>query len=315
MSDETKISVNIPTDENGMIGRECLECERYFKLKPGTGLPTDHCHCPYCEYEGDADKFWTPAQIEYAESIVVNQVIGQYLKPSLDRLNKSFKELERKTRNNFIQFKFQSSGTDIQLPIKHYDELELETSVLCDSCGLEFAVFGVFARCPDCKNLNAFLIYTKSIETTYKKLEIFMKPDVPIEIRNDSFKFILSDCIAAFDALGKELRSKKTSLFPDRPKNLFQNIFQLNKDMGEVISKKHSHFDFLHKMFQVRHLFEHNMGVIDDDFIKKIPAYKDRLGMKYKITEQELNLFINSMRELGSIVESYFEAPINLDSL
>jgi hypothetical protein len=37
--------------------------------------------------------------------------------------------------------------------------------------------------------------------------------------------------------------------------------------------------------------------------------------MKYKITEQELNLFINSMRELGGIIEIYFETPINLDSL
>ena len=264
MSDKVSIPVSIPTDENGLLGRECLECERYFKLKPGTGLPTSHCHCPYCEYEGDTKTFWTPAQIEYAQSIALNEVVDKFLKPSLDSLVKSFKDLERVTRNSFIQFKVTTSNTNLNLPIKYYDEFELETNVICDSCGLEFAVYGVFARCPDCTNLNAFLIYRKSIETAVKKLAIFMKPEIPVEIRNDSFKFILSDCIASFDALGKELRNKKSELFPDKPKNLFQNLFQLNRGIGDIISQEHSNFNFLLKIFQVRHLYEHNMGVIDE---------------------------------------------------
>ncbi|MDZ7792117.1 MAG: hypothetical protein U5P10_00065 [Spirochaetia bacterium] len=64
VSDNIEISVPFPTDEDGMLGRECLECEEYFKIKPGTGLETTYCHCPYCEYEGEADTFWTPEQIE-----------------------------------------------------------------------------------------------------------------------------------------------------------------------------------------------------------------------------------------------------------
>ena len=156
---DIQIPVTIPYDENGMLGRECLECKQYFKLKPGTGLPTDYVHCPYCEYEGKNDTFWTPAQLEYAKSVAFNQAFNQIIKPSLDKLNKSFKDLERSTRNSLIQIKVTTPNISNNFPIKYYSEEELETNLTCDNCGLVFSVYGVFARCPDCSETNAFLIY------------------------------------------------------------------------------------------------------------------------------------------------------------
>lgn len=315
MGDEISIPVNIITDENGLLGRECLECKKYFKLKPGTGLPTNHCHCPYCDYEGDADTFWTPAQIEYAQSIAMNQFLAQKMKPSLDKLAISIKDLERKTRNSFIQFKVTTNTLDLKLPVKHYDELELETHVVCNSCGLEFAVYGVFARCPDCTNLNAFLIFSKSIETAEKKLSIFTKPEIPDDIRNGSYKHIISDCVSAFDALGKELRNRKPSIFPKRPRNLFQNLYLLNDGINNFIASKHSNFKFLLKIFQVRHLYEHNMGVVDQDFAEKIPGQTNLIGKKYNLQLNEVVEFISCMFELKTIIEEYFETAENLNSI
>ena len=308
MSDNIKVSVTIPSDDNGMLGRECLECEKYFKLKPGTGLPTDHCHCPYCDYEGESNTFWTEAQIEYAKSIALNQTVNQFLKPSLDSLRKTLKGLERGTRNSFIQFKFKESNEKFTLPIKYYAENDLETNVTCTSCGLIFSVYGVFARCPDCTELNAFLIYSKSLEITEKHIEIFQKPDIPTDIKSNSLKFILSDCISSFDGLGKELRRKKPELYQERPKNHFQNIYALNQSLDELISTKHSDFSFLQKMFQVRHLYEHNMGVIDEDFINKIDGNSSKLGMKYNLSIDEVILFINKMKELGEIIKDHYES-------
>ena len=44
-----EFSIEIKPDKEGHTGRECPKCEKYFKIKFGTGLPdaTD-CHCPYC---------------------------------------------------------------------------------------------------------------------------------------------------------------------------------------------------------------------------------------------------------------------------
>lgn len=306
MSDFT-VSISIPLDDDGMMGRECLECERFFKLKPGTGLETNETHCPYCDYHGNADTFWTKAQLEYAESIAMKEAFQKVVKPSLDRLERSFRELERTSRNSLIQIKIKSSGNNFNFPIKYYTEEELETRIECDNCSLEFSIYGVFSTCPDCNQLNAFLIYDKSLDVISKKLDVFSKPEIPEEIVEISLSSIISSCISAFDGLGKELRKRKPEKYPKRPKNLFQNLFQLNKDLNDLISEKHSHYSLLLRLFQVRHLFEHNMGVVDEDFVAKIPNHEHLKGKKYKIEIQEAREFLSSMRELGIIVKSHFE--------
>lgn len=80
----SQFSISIPPDEDGLIGRECPapECESYFKIQPGTGLKGENlaCRCPYCDHTAGQDKFFTKAQVEYAKSVVLNQVTGALLK-------------------------------------------------------------------------------------------------------------------------------------------------------------------------------------------------------------------------------------------
>jgi len=73
---DMSMKVNLPPDKQGVIGRECPKCYKYFKVKFGTGLPTSICHCPYCGYTGDHNEFFTKDQIEYAKSIALREVMG-----------------------------------------------------------------------------------------------------------------------------------------------------------------------------------------------------------------------------------------------
>jgi hypothetical protein len=307
MGDTIQVSIKVPLDNDGMLGRECLVCKKYFKLKPGTGLPTDHCHCPYCEYEGNSNTFWTPEQLEYAKSAGLNQVYSTHLKPSLDRFINSFRSLGSSSRSSLMKFTVRSSGHDHLFPIKYYSEKELETKLECDSCGLVFSIYGVFAHCPDCKELNAFLIFEKSIEATEKQFEIFTKPEIPADLKDQLLSSILSQCVSAFDGLGKELRKRRPTLYPEKPKNLFQNLFLLNQHLSNLISDNHSNYSLLLKLFQVRHLYEHNMGVVDEDFIKKLPLYSNSLGRKYILDQLELKKLIGGVRELGEIIRADFK--------
>lgn len=307
MGDNIKLNINIPLDDNGMMGRECLECKKYFKLKPGTGLPSSYCHCPYCDYEGESNTFWTEAQNEYVRSVALNHAFNEIVKPSLRKITESFKDLERKTRGGFLQFKVKTSNINYSVPIKYYAEEDLETTVTCDNCGLIFSVYGVFAQCPDCKELNAFLIYEKSLEVSQKQFDIIQNPEILEDIRENSYIFLLSSCVSVFDGLGKELKKRKPELYPDRPKNLFQNLFTLNKELNDLIKDKHSDFDFLIKMFQVRHLYEHNMGVIDEDFVKKLPHYSSSLGRKFILDSMDIKELLLKMQELGVIIKEHFK--------
>ncbi|MDY6896410.1 MAG: hypothetical protein SVO01_13485, partial [Thermotogota bacterium] len=162
MDMDMNIKVNLPSDEQGFIGRECSKCHKYFKVKPGTGLSTSICQCPYCGYIGDYNEFFTKDQIEYAKSIASREVIGRIIEPEIRKLERGFKELERATRGGFIQIKVKTQRSAVRFPLKYYQEKEVETYVTCDNCGLEFAIYGVFANCPDCGKLNALIIFKKS---------------------------------------------------------------------------------------------------------------------------------------------------------
>ena len=93
------ISVSIPPDENGFMGRECPEpdCDGYFKIQSGTGIKGDGlpCHCPYCGHSAGHDQFWTKEQIEYAKSVALRKVTDAFRK-DLKKL-----EFEHKPRGAF----------------------------------------------------------------------------------------------------------------------------------------------------------------------------------------------------------------------
>jgi hypothetical protein len=59
MNDKLHMKVTIPLDSKGMTGRECPNCKKYFKIKPGTGLDIGYCICPYCEHKDDSSEFVT----------------------------------------------------------------------------------------------------------------------------------------------------------------------------------------------------------------------------------------------------------------
>ena len=293
--------ISFPTDKHGMFGRECPKCKNYFKVKPGTGLITSECICPYCEEKADHSYFFTEAQNEYIRSVVSREVLG----PELKKLEKSFKELERATRRSIIQFKVKTIG--FNFPLKYYQEKELETHVTCDNCGLEFAIYGVFANCPDCGQLNALVIFNKSIEVAKKILKLTDSIDKSDNsLRETMLKDALSSGISSFDAFGKALRMKYPKKLPQKPKNLFQNIRALSDviknligiSLSDIIGKKE--YEFLLKYFQVRHIYQHNMGVVDDDFVKIIPSLRHLKGRKFPLKKEEIEKFIDLLKELGN---------------
>src|SRR5262249_25884056 len=78
-----RINIPISPDEDGYVGRECpqQECRGYFKVTSCTGIIGDpQCYCPYCGHKTEHDQFFTNEQIEYAKSVVLNQVTDALLK-------------------------------------------------------------------------------------------------------------------------------------------------------------------------------------------------------------------------------------------
>lgn len=300
------IKVSLPPDKQGFTGRECPRCRKYFKVKCGTRLPISTCHCPYCDYTGDYNKFSTKEQIEYAKSVAKKQAMEQLVEPEIRKLKRNFKNLEQVTKGRFIQIKVKTRNSPIILPLSYYQEKEVETFVTCDNCGLEFAIYGVFANCPDCGKLNALIVFKKSIEVAHKRIHILNSIKDDVDLQRAILEDALSCGVSAFDAFGKALQLRYPNILSSKPKNLFQNLQILSaclsksigKSLPEIIAREN--FEFLFKMFQVRHIYEHNMGVIDDDFVRKLPNLAHLKGRKYSLEQDEIEQFLVVILETGN---------------
>ena len=213
-----KYSVPIKPDEDGYTGRECPECEKYFKIKFGTGLPNiSDCHCPYCNHVGDQNTFWTKQQIAYARSVALNQISGELI----DQL----KKMERKPdRNAFLSIGIKVKGQ--ATPITYYSEQELEERVICAACTLRYTIYGAFGFCPDCGVHNSQQIVFANFDLALKILDLAAGAEE--NVKTKLTENALEDVVSAFDGFGRE---HSTSL---PYKMSFQNIGAARDKIGRA---------------------------------------------------------------------------------
>jgi hypothetical protein len=288
--------VNVPmsSDEDGYFGRECPveACLGYFKVTPGTGIQGPApCHCPYCGHSGDNNTFWTQEQLEYARSFVLRQIT--------DALHKDMKSMEfdHKPKGIFgigISLKV-TRGTPH--PIKYYREKELETHVVCESCTLRYAIYGVFGWCPDCGIHNSLQILAKNFELAKKELALAqtVEKDLADHLIGDA----LENAVSAFDGFGRELSSQmggeiRFQNLPGARRNV-QERFGFDLADGLTLEK----WNDVCRVFQKRHLLAHKMGVIDDDYVQKASDPGAVTGRKVHISYEEVNSSIEIIEKLG----------------
>ena len=310
---EKKMQIPIATDENGYLGRECpkSECEGYFKITPGTGLQgvTD-CFCPYCGHKGHYSEFTTKDQIEYATSIAIRKVT--------DALEKDLKamEFETKPKGPFgigFSLKIESGRPH---PIYWYREEELETHIICSNCSLNYAVYGVFAYCPDCGEPNTLQIFRENLKLVRKSIEI--SQNVEKKLGQNLIENAFEDCISSFDGFGRELCHINgiKSKFPERVHKIsFQN---LNGAKDSV--KDHFGFDLSQGLsidewniaiisFYKRHLLAHKMGIIDDDYLRRSGDSNAIIGRKVNISSEDVLNLIPIIEKLAGFMVNSLSSP------
>ncbi len=308
----TEISVPIPTDEQGMLGRCCPndECGRYFKIKPGTGMDTATCHCPYCGHCDDISEFTTEEQIQYA----IDQAAKQLVDPLMRKFGQSLRRLNSGQRGPLrIRFDVRYRPA----PAYSYVERELETQVTCDECSLEFAVYGVFASCPDCQRLNALTTFSRSIESARKRVVLASNQELDADLRAAFPRDSLRDVVAAFDSYGKALRARYPGRIRPRAKsNLFQDLDALDAELRstslpvveDLLTPQE--VEDVRWFFQARHVYEHNAGVVDDRFIAKVPEAAPQRGQLLPLPEQRLVAGIAAVDKLAAAIDRVFpESP------
>lgn len=288
------ISVDIKPDKEGYTGRECPECEKYFKIEFGTGLEevTD-CHCPYCNHVASQDEFWTKKQIEHAQSVAMNKMTGEFLK--------GLKKLERKpSSKSFISIGFKVTGKPTR--ILRYSEEQLEEKIVCDNCTLNYTIYGSFGFCPDCGVHNSRQIMRANLDLVLKMLDLAMDADT--DIKSKMIENCLEDAISAFDGFGREhCRSEIANIS-------FQNIVRarerLLNDRGVDIADglDASEWDSVAVQFQKRHLLAHTMGIIDQEYVDKTRLSSAMIGKMVQISRDDVRNLVTLLGRISDTLSS-----------
>lgn len=305
--------VPLPADDMDYLGRQCPDqgCQGYFKVKPYTGVLEENipCYCPYCGHKGESNDFATRAQIEYAHSIAENQ--------RLKALIAGIMELEASLPDGVLS----ACSFDVEampfplLPVRYYHEETLETEVTCDSCTLQYAIYGVFAYCPDCRKHNSLQILNKNLELVEKQIALAAttSDDVSALLIGSA----LQNAVAAFDGFGREM-GRVYAAHDDNPtqvKNLsFQNLSGAQKNMQELFGfdiaacLEADSWTFVLCCFQKRHLLAHSMGIINERYIEATSDSQAVVGRKVIIRADEVTKLVVSLQTLGASLEANLKA-------
>lgn len=300
------VKISLPTDGDGYFGRKCPQttCEGVFKIKPGTGLTGQDlpCYCAYCGHSAPHDQFFTQEQVKYVQSVAMRQVS--------DALIKDLKGLE-------FEIKPPRRGLGIglsmkvtpgrRIPLHRIREPELETRVTCSGCTLDYAVYGLFAYCPDCGTHNSLHILVRNLSLTLRQLDLSRAQDDQ-DLATHLVEDALENCVSAFDGFGREIvrvYASKSSKPAACPSLSFQNLARASDsliklfgvDLRATVSA--AVWDELNLGFMRRHLLAHRFGVIDQKYIDDTGEPLDLLGKRISIETSDVERLAKLVETLG----------------
>ena len=309
-STRTRVSVRIPTGEDGLAGRECpqRDCRGYFKVQLGTGLTGRNlpCHCPYCNYTASHSKFHTAQQLKYVKAVARRKMVK--------KLYRGLKgsEFDRKPTGPLGVSLSLKVKPPRRVPVHLYREPVLETVLVCEECALRYAVYGVFAYCPDCGSHNSQQIFEENLRLVLKVLALG-EESTDASISERLIGNALEDCVGAFDGFGREVcrlcadhddaasRLRKMSFQdPDRAR---QRVLEAcGFDLSG--SLENDEWKELVRGFQKRHLLAHTLGIIDEEYVRRSGDSRAVVGRKVRVTAEEVRELVRTMRKISRAMVS-----------
>lgn len=311
-SDQYQATINLPTDEDGRIARECANgsCSPgYFKVKPGTGIAGKQvsAFCPYCRHEAAPDDFATEEQQRYARDLVMRETyrgIDGMIRDTLGLGQSGRKKLGGGLIAMELSLK-SASLPHVQQPV----EDEVRRDVVCPSCGLDHTVFGLATWCADC-GLDIFLTHVATelavvrsrVGDVDRRRETLGRRVAAKDLEN-----CLEDAVSIFEAAMKATVRRHllaSGLTPEdvqvRLKKLgtaFQNVPRTRETLFDLLgisSTPEVPWDELDASFEKRHPITHNLGVVDRKYIERAQS-AEREGGEVRITAEDVCSTLDSV--------------------
>jgi rubredoxin len=147
-------SIDLLTDDDGLLPRECPHCETGFAINPEMFEESHYLNlrCPECGWIAEFDEFHTPDQVEYVHSVGSNEARRQVEEEIGNMLKDAFSGVKS---NDYIEVEISTGDLDMGRESLPSPQLKIETEkIVCSKCAFEYAVeqgTKENSNCPVCR--------------------------------------------------------------------------------------------------------------------------------------------------------------------
>lgn len=319
---QSTYKMDILPDEDGYWDKECpnQECLSKFKVNAEDWknlFSNNNAFCPFCGHSDSSDKWWTTEQIEQAKYQAVKNVKAQVGRA----LQQDARDYNRTAPKGLISMSMKFSGIThaANLPAKALEEMRQK--ITCEQCDAKYAVIGSAFYCPRCGHNSAKLTFNNTIEKVKSKinhLDIIRKTiaehdkDEAERTYTSLLESSISDLVVAIQRLCEciyvQLPGAKAL-----KRNIFQRLDDGNTLWKEICGNGYTdwlapdEFSLLKKCFQQRHLLQHQMGIVDVDYISKSGDTSYKIGQKLIVKEKNILLYTGVAEKLGQQIISLLD--------
>lgn len=295
---EGRMTVSMPIDEEGYVGRECPSCRRHFRVQSQDyeALPDDQrLWCVYCGHDDEASIFITTQQITRARRAATDYA-EQLVRRSL---GKALQGISSRSRNSLVRIEHRSTPFRPR-PLPGIDEERLIRERTCPGCDLRYAVFGEHRFCPTCGSLPALATALDSLAADVLRLDALS--DVPTSTRaqlresgalDRTYVDTIENAVAVVETLAKRVFEDRV---PDAEVVLRRRgqVFQRLDDLADLF-ERHLSIDVrsgvetewaaLKASWAIRHVFTHCDGIVDAKYFADVPTSPLRQGQRLLVSE------------------------------
>ncbi len=289
----------IQSDEQGMWGRNCPLCKKYFRTNHVMGVT----FCPYCSDGAPSLAFISKEQRSY-----VTAFYDAFARAYIGKKNTSLDMADITDR----------------AAAWHYSEEKQQFHFTCDTkdCSTETDILGEYGYCPRCGRTNARKLFSERMDKMLTRLEEIRKTVSDRKERGAVWEDMTKTSLSEFEALARHLRNKllRFPMTPNRRKRLEDLNFQrplladealvqwfdigVLRWVGDKVTPQRkvpdSDLPFIKKMIQKRHILIHNGGIVDQAYLDLSGDTQVRLSERIRVDSREANRFIECVRNMAA---------------
>ena len=284
------LSVFIGSDSEGKFGHTCPMCAGYWRSGPWPTL------CPYCAIRAEGFQFLSTAQQRY---------VGYYCEVLAQALN-SAQDGDVCIDMDAVA---DAVGKQGEKPAFYVSEQSQQCKLTCCACGEFNDILGRFGYCSLCGTRNDLANFEEqAVQAIRQRLNSGGSPED-----------CLRDAVAAFDSFmaqfAKEL-ARLTPMTERRRQRLQTQSFHDLKDMRATFNDwfdidvctgmKEAECHNVEIMFYRRHLYEHNGGEVDQQYLDRSGDTTVRLKQHIHETQQGAHDLLSSLVKMARSVHSGF---------